>query len=163
MKMLGKYALLCCLSILAPTAHAEKATILLQEDAPLEITNYTNRYKSPDRVGDGTVIHRANVKNTSNQPIEAYGLGFYIFDAFNRDMGRPFVGYAMDRVVVDASDDPGWEQRPGSAFLFRRHGHGLAYVAIVRFEDGTIWRADDSSITKQLEDFELLLDGESGE
>ncbi len=142
-------------------ANAEKATVLVQESAPLEITSYTNRYKSPDRVGDGTVIHRAQVQNVSNQPVEAYGLGFYIFDAFNRDMGRPFVGYAMNQVMVDASDEPGWEQRASSAFLFQHHGHGLAYVAIVRFKDGSIWRADNSAITKQLEDFELLLDGET--
>ncbi|WP_037317087.1 hypothetical protein [Ruegeria halocynthiae] len=159
--MLKKLFFTCFLGLIAPMANAEKATVLVQESAPLEITSYTNRYKSPDRVGDGTVIHRAQVQNVSNQPVEAYGLGFYIFDAFNRDMGRPFVGYAMNQVMVDASDEPGWEQRASSAFLFQHHGHGLAYVAIVRFKDGSIWRADNSAITKQLEDFELLLDGET--
>lgn len=145
------------LTFLGVSAQAEEATILAQPNSPLEIESYTNRYAPPDRVGNGTVIHRASVRNTSGQVVEAYGLGFYIFDAFKRDMGRPFIGYAMDRVVADATDSPGWEQRPGSAFLFDNHGHGLAYVAIARMKDGTIWKADNSDIQRQLEDFQFTL------
>ena len=156
-----KYFLIFAFSFLATTAFAEQATILKQDGAPLEIVTYTNRYKLPERAGDGTVVHRALVKNVTDQPVVAYGLGFYIFDAFKRDMGRPFVGYAMNEVKLDGNDDPSWEQRPSSAFLFRRHGQGLAYVAIARLEDGTVWRADESSIARQLEDFELLLEDEA--
>ncbi len=142
---------------LAAPAFAEDATILLQADAPLQIVNYTNRYKAPDRVGDGTITHRATVENVSGQDIEGYGLGFYVFDSFNRDLARPFVGYAMTTLMNGSKDQPGWEQRPNSAFLFRNHGQGIAYVDIVRLADGTIWQADSSSITRQLEDFELTL------
>jgi hypothetical protein len=145
-------------AILISEAKAEEATILVQASSPLEITRYSNRYKPPDRVGDGTIIQRASVKNISEKKIDAYGIGFYIFDAFKRNMGRPFVGYAMNSVEISGNDSPGWEQRPSSAFLFQNHGHGLAYVAIVRFEDGTIWEADSNSITKQLEDFEFELE-----
>ena len=141
-------------------AYAEQATVLLQAGAPLEIVSYTNRYKAPDRVGDGSVIHRATVQNVSDQPVASYGLGFYIFDSFKRDMGRPFLGYAMNNIILNASDSPGWEQRPSSAFLFERNGHGLAYVAIARLEDGTIWKADLDDIARQLEDFELELSAE---
>ena len=66
----------------------------------------------------------------------------------------------MNNIIVNASDSPGWEQRPSSAFLFERNGHGLAYVAIARLEDGTIWKADLDDIARQLEDFELELSAE---
>ena len=145
------------LASLVGVAHAEQSTLLTQSEAPLSITNYSNRYRPPDREGDGTVVHRATVTNVSKLRVDAYGVGFYIFDAFRRDMGRPFVGYAVNSIAVEGTDDAGWEQRPGSAFLFRKHGHGLAYIAIVRLEDGSVWRADDASFTRQLEDFELSL------
>ncbi|MBM1309068.1 hypothetical protein JQT66_04450 [Sulfitobacter mediterraneus] len=141
-------------------AAAEEAKILKQDDSPVTIETYTNRYKSPDRVGDGTVIHRVEVKNISEQDIDAYGIGIYIFDSFNRDMGRPFIGYAMSRVKAGALDTAGFEQRPRSAFLFENNGQGLAYIAIVRLADGTIWEADTDKISRQIEDFELQIVGD---
>ncbi|WP_424985393.1 hypothetical protein [Microbulbifer sp. S227A] len=144
-------------------AQAENALILAQDNSPLRIESYTSRYKKPDRVGDGTVIHRVGIANTSKDYVSAFGIGFYIFDAFKRDMGRPFVGYSMSGVEVDAIDEAAWEQRPGSAFLFKDYGQGLAYVAIVRMEDGTIWRADESEILKQIEDFEFSLEDNEAE
>jgi hypothetical protein len=152
------FSAIALLTILKTSVSAEEATVLSQADAPLEITKYANHYKSPDRIGDGTVLHRPVVKNSSEKIIVAYGIGFYIFDAFKRDMDRPFIGYTMSTVPVSQSDAPRWEQRPNSAFLFQNYGHGLAYVAIVRFEDGTIWKADESSIIGQLEDFEFELE-----
>jgi len=72
-------------------------------------------------------------------------------------MGRPFIGYAMNEIATDMRDSPGWEQRPSSAFLFENNGQGLAYIAIVRFEDGSVWTADENEITFQIQDFELEL------
>jgi hypothetical protein len=119
----------------------------------------------PDRVGDGSIIHRATVINSSGQGVEAYGIGFYIFDAFDRDMGRPFIGYSMSPVSIGSDDRVGFEQRPRSAFLFDRHGKSLAYISIVRMEDGTIWKADGDDVARQIEDYELEIVGEdsSGE
>ena len=156
-----KFILTIFLCVQAQIVNAETSTIFKQPDAPLEITSYNNRYKASDRYGDGSIVHRVMVKNQSTQKIDAYGLGFYAFDSFKRDMGRPFVGYAMNELVIDASDNPSWEQKPSGAYLFKKHGQGLVYVAIVRFTDGTIWKADKNDISHQLQDFELELDESS--
>ena len=140
------------------TAQAGNEIILKQNNAPLEISNYSATYRSPDRgIGDGSIIHRLSVKNISDQTIEAYGLGFYAFDAFNRSLGRPFVGYDMSAISAAELFQPSWENRVVSAYLFRKHGTAAAYVAIVRFRDGTIWKANETDIAIQLESLELEL------
>lgn len=141
--------------------HAEQAIVLDQPDAPISISRYVNRYKTPARVGDGTVMHSVDVKNVSNQNIDAFGVGFYIFDSFNRDMGRPFIGYSMTPITSNSDGSARFEQRPRSAFLFERNGQGISYIAIVRLADGSIWKADNDNIARQIEDFELLITGDA--
>jgi hypothetical protein len=145
--------------MLAP-AFGQEAIIFEQSEAPLEIISYRTGYIPPDRAGDGSIRHSVTVRNNLEQNVEAYGIGFYIFDAFNRSMDRPFVGYAMNPIGSSLTDNPRWEQRARSAFLYDGHGQGIAYVAIVRFEDGTIWEASESDILRQLDDFELELSEE---
>lgn len=144
--------------LLAGQAAANEEIILVQDGSPLVIEAYDASYKMPERgIGDGSIVHRLSIRNVSESKIQAYGIGFHTFDAFKRSMGRPFIGYDMSVISVGDQASPLWENRALSAFLFRRHGLGIAYVAIVRLEDGTIWRADESSITGQLTQLELDL------
>ncbi|WP_152475144.1 hypothetical protein [Roseovarius sp. THAF9] len=145
-------------AIFGQAVSANEEIILEQPSAPLEILAYNSSYKNPDRgVGDGSIIHRINVKNTSDQRVEAYAIGIRTFDAFKRSMGRPFVGYDMSAVDTGKDAAPIWENRTLSAYLYRTHGTGIACVAIARLEDGSIWKADEAAITRQLTDLELNL------
>ncbi|WP_420327631.1 hypothetical protein [Mameliella sp.] len=153
-----RFVLATFLAVHSNACLANEEIVLKQPNAPLAIVSYQSSYKSADRgIGDGSIIHRLEVKNVSDKKVEAYGIGFRTFDTFKRSMGRPFVGYDMSVVATGISTSPIWENRALSAYLFRRHGIGVAYVAIVRLEDGTIWKADEASITRQLTDLELDL------
>ncbi len=149
---------LIALAISTSIAFAEQADILIQAGSPLQIESYRNYYKNPDRFGDGSIMHMVTLKNVSDQPVEGYGLGFFAFDSFNRSLGRPFVGYSMSPVASEAQDNPSWEHKPLSAFLFDGNGRALAYIDIVRLKDGTIWKANMNEINAQLRDYELNLD-----
>jgi len=152
------------LILLSNAAYGKTESHILQQvSAPIEILSYSASYRSPDRgIGDGKIIHRVNVKNTSSKEIVAYGIGLQVFDAFNRSLDRPFVGYDMSNLPVDEALQPGWEQRALSAYLFKGYGTGVAYVAIVRFRDGTIWKADPTNISNQVTDLELELEDDTG-
>ncbi len=156
--MFKKLIFAAMFAVFASPLLATEALVLNQEESPLKIVGYTVSYKSPDRgIGDGTIVHRLTLENPSGASVVAYGVGFRTFDSFKRSMGRPFIGYDMSGVAVGSKATPIWENRALSAYLFRGYGIGVAYVSIVRMEDGTIWRADSNSISNQLTDLELDL------
>lgn len=134
---------------------AQEGIILEQEDSPIQIEWYKPHYKSEGRIE--RISHRVKLSSTGDKQVEAFALGFRIFDAFNRNMDRPFYGYSMDGLFVGVEQDFGWEQTAPNTFIFRRYGTGVTYVAIARLSDGTIWKADELSIQLQLEDLEFDL------
>lgn len=153
-----RYAAILFMALSITPALATEVHVLDQPDAPVKISGYTASYKSPERgIGDGSIIHRMTVESTSGERVVAYGIGFQVFDSFKRSLGRPFVGYDMIGVAGDYKATPIWENRATSAYLFQGHGTGVAYVAIARMADGSIWKANESSIENQLTNLELDL------
>ncbi|MDF1716003.1 MAG: hypothetical protein P1U75_04920 [Antarcticimicrobium sp.] len=146
---------------LATVAQATEIKILEQIGAPLRISSYSANYKSPARgIGDGSIVHRFVVENIGEQDVVAYGVGIQVFDAFKRSMDLPFVGYDMSGIKVGSTQDPVWERRSLSAYLFRRYGTAVAYIDIARFADGTIWKANQGSISAQITDLQLEMSEE---
>ena len=139
---------------------AENAVILDQKDAPLKIVEYkavfTPERRSTYASNPDEIRHSVKTQNVSNKSVVAYQIGLVSFDAFNGFMGK-FAGWAIDTIVVDGKRDGTWSQRPYAAFSFQNYGTGVAYVNAVRFDDGTIWRADMAQVLLDLQQFEKSL------
>ena len=122
--------------------------------SPLTITSYEVAYQEDSRYAREGVRHRVTVENDGDQDVSAYGIGFFAFDAFNRNMGRPLTGIDMDTVSVGGSSSGGWVQSVSAAFTFQGYGTGVAYVRKARLADGTVWEGDMEYVLQQLQDIE---------
>ncbi len=140
----------------------EQSVVLKQTGVPLELTSYRSTFQpenrastysrgNPDQIG-----HSVFYKNVSPKEIVAVQIGFASFDAFNGFMGR-FNGWATETVAPGASRSGEWSQRPYAAFAFKGFGTGVAFVNAVRFNDGTIWRANLAEVLVEMQKFEKEL------
>lgn len=145
------------LTFFAVGAHGENAVILTQKDAPLVITSYTTAFEKENH-GDydshsDQILHALKYKNTGEKKIVAIRIGLTAFDTFNDFMDR-FGGVSIEDIAPGAEEKGEWTQSPYAAFLFQKYGTGVAYVANVRFEDGTIWNANLDEVLEQLRKFQ---------
>jgi len=141
----------------AVTANGENSVVLTQRAAPLKITRYKATYEEEYR---GTysshpdqIRHTVFCQNISGKVVVAYQIGLVAFDAFNNLMDK-FNGWSIKTISIDGSADGVWTQSPYAAFSFQGYGTGVAYVNAVRFEDGSIWRADLAEVLLELQRFE---------
>ena len=123
--------------------------------APLEIISYSARYTEGGSYSTEGIQQAVTVRNAAGQGVVALGIGFHAFDAFKRYMGRPLTGIAIFELPSDGeSTRMTWTQRPTASFTFEDYGIGVAFVRIVRFEDGTIWEADMDHVLGELQEIE---------
>ena len=85
--------------------------------------------------------------------VQLYQIGLVAFDAFNNFMDK-FNGWSIKTIAIDGNTDSVWNQSPYAAFSFKDYGTGVAYVNAVRFDDGSIWRADLAEVVIELQKFE---------
>ncbi len=159
MKNLTKLIIVIILNTFVFESFAQAVKILVQENAPISITNFTAKYQaggSSRYISEG-IRFDVEFSNNSNQDIVAYALGFYAFDVFNRSLGRPLEGFSVSTIKTGSSSSGAWVQRLSSPSLFEKYGTGIAYVARIRFADGTIWNYNPAIILKQLQEFEESL------
>ena len=145
--------------ILAVTAvvHGENSVVLTQKTAPLRITKYKATFEEEYRGSYSShpdqIKHAVSCQNISGKVVVAYQIGLVAFDAFNNLMDK-FNGWSIKTIAIDGGADRVWTQSPYAAFSFQGYGMGVAYVNAVRFEDGTIWRADIAVVLLELQKFE---------
>jgi len=165
MKICRHTIALAILATVPSIAVAESAVTLRQANAPLTLTQYSASFDgetSSSRYSSGNpdqIIHSVTYTNASNKKIVALQIGLASFDAFNGFMGR-FSGWATETVAVGESKKGEWNQRPYAAFSFKGYGTGVAYVNAVRFDDGSIWRANLKEILSEMQKFEKELKAE---
>ncbi|MCA1790546.1 MAG: hypothetical protein LC667_12020 [Thioalkalivibrio sp.] len=142
--------------LLAPLAFSQnEARVIEVPGAPLEIISYSAQYDEGGSYSTEGIQQRVVVQNVSDQGVVALGIGFHAFDAFKRYMGRPLTGIAIFELRSEGeSTRMSWNHRPTSAFTFEDYGIGVAFVRIVRLEDGTIWEADMDYVLGELQKIE---------
>lgn len=151
--------------ITSTLAVAESAVTLKQVSSPLTITQYITKFRSEtsgtrySSSNPDEIIHTINYTNSSGKNVVALQIGLASFDAFNGFMGR-FSGWSIERVAAGESQKGEWNQRPYAAFSFQGYGTGVAYVNAVRFEDGSIWRANLKEVLLEMQKFEKDLKAE---
>ena len=132
--------------------------ILEQPDSELIIQNYEGEYEDGEsRWRSEGAMHSVDIKNRSEQDIVAYSITFMCFDVFNRTLGRPLDGYAIETIESGKEINSRWNQRLSQAGLFKKYGTSIAYVSRIRFEDGTIWEYDSNIILEQVQEIEESL------
>jgi len=142
----------------------EKGIILTQEGAPVVILKYKPSWAFHPGIEPNYVQHEVQIKNVSEKKIVALKFKFMSLNVFNEFLGEmnyinvpdfggvnPGSKAEMDgRQLVD--DFPFFMCYRAKSFI--NYGTGIAYVSKVRFEDGTIWEADESNISEQLEEIQ---------
>lgn len=152
-----KSILILFLMFFTSISFAQSTVILNQPDAPMNITEFTANYQEKGRYTSEGVRYNVSFKNSKDKTIVAYAVGFFSFDVFNRPLGRQLEGFSV-KTISQISDGKGvWVQRMSNPSLFKDYGTGVAYVAHVRFEDGTIWSYNAEAVLSQLQEFESTL------
>lgn len=147
------------LSLAPLQATANEAKVIEVEGAPLRIDGFSSTF----RPGGGsfssrdTVSHNIILQNVSDRKIVAYGLGLHLFDVFDEAMGRGLNGISVETIEPNGTTRGQWNDDPVSAFKFKDYGTSVAYVRQVRFDDGTVWKADLSQVLNELQEFESSL------
>lgn len=141
----------------ATLVNAENSVVLNQKVSPLRIVKYEATYQEEAR---GTysshpdqIRHTVSCENVSGNTIVAFQIGLVAFDAFNDFMDK-FDGWSIKTLSTRGNVESVWTHSPYAAFSFRKYGTAVAYVSAVRFEDGTIWRANLAEILVELQKFE---------
>jgi hypothetical protein len=137
-------------------ASEPKAITILQPDSPIEITSYKAQFHNGGTAGYPTegIEHRLEYKNRGTQKVVAISFGLLAFDVFNRFLGT-VDGIAMREVLPGKAASASPFHSPYAAFSFLT---GLAYVNLVRFEDGTLWRADEATVLAEVRKIEKDFD-----
>jgi hypothetical protein len=138
-----------------PSAAPEpKAIIIKQPNSPVEIVGYTARFQRRSTYTTEGISHSLEYRTTGSQKVVAIRFGLVSFDVFNRFLGKTG-GISMDDLVPGKNQKGQWVSSPYADFSFLI---GLAYVDLVRLEDGTIWQADDATILEEIRKIEKDFD-----
>ena len=130
------------------------AITITQPDSPLEISAHKTRV-----VVDEYILNEFDSKNRSTKNIVAVEYITIALDAFNRlQSTQHCVG--TDVVAVGKSEKPNCRLKPivvvGDSdagpefFSLSLYQTGLVYVAFVRFEDGSVWQADETAVLAEV-------------
>jgi|SaaInl5LU_22_DNA_1037371.scaffolds.fasta_scaffold27240_3 hypothetical protein len=130
---------------------AETSIIIAQPGSPLEIKTYVASYQPElGRYQREGVKHEVVLKNVSEQNVNAYRVTFQSFDAFNEHMGRGLGGISIETINSESDSSGTWVQSPYAVFTFEKYGTGVAYVSSVRLADGSVWKANQEFILKEM-------------
>ncbi len=128
-----------------------------QENAPVNIVNYTAYYDEGSPSEQEGISHSVLIRNNSNNSVVAVELAFVEFDVWNQHLGKA-LGLSRATVEKGKTDGVSWQHTPYGAGAFQT---GVAWVSRVRFADGTIWTADIKTILPAL--FEIQKDFDANE
>ena len=131
-----------------------KAIIISQPNSPVEIIGYTARFQRRSTYTTEGIAHNLEYKSRSTQKVVAIRFGLVSFDVFNRFLGKTGA-ISMDDLIPTKTQKGGWVTSPYADFSFLT---GLAYVDLVRLEDGTIWQADDATVLNEIRKIEKDFD-----
>jgi hypothetical protein len=152
----GRLAL--CLAIVGfalPAFGLESTTIIVaQTDAPLKITEYTAAYQASSQYATEGIRHSVKYVSVADRDIVAAQIGLVSFDVWNEFMNRTG-GLSMDVMAPGAKSKGTWIAQAYAEFSFHT---GVAYVARVRFADGSIWSANMDEILAELRKIEKDFD-----
>ena len=152
--------LIILMALLSLSAFAQnEARIIEVPGAPIIISEYSAEYRDSDRLSNEGVHHTVRLRNSGDQDVVAYGVGFFAFDAFNRFMGSPLTGVEVGTLAATnvQTSRLTWVQRPRAAFTFKTYGIGVAFVRVARLADGTVWHADMGFVLDELRKIEVGL------
>ena len=150
-------ALAASLALIVSDASAQlkpNAKIVAQPDAPITINTYSARYEQRSQYTQEGIQHELQYASKSDKTIVAIQFGLIAFDIWNEFLDRT-AGITMDQMVAGKPRTGRWVATAYSAFSFHT---GVAYVNRVRFDDGTIWTADQAAILAELRKIESGFD-----
>lgn len=120
--------------------------VMAQPGAPLQITAYNAAYEEGGRYSTEGIHHTVSYKSIADRPIVAAQIGLVSFDIWNEFLDRTN-GVTIEDLAPGATKQGTWVARAYSDFAFHT---GVAYVAKVRFADGSIWSADLQAVAQEL-------------
>ena len=130
----------------AVAAPPPRAIIIAQPNSPIEIATYTARFQRRTNYQQEGISHSLAYRTRGSQKVVAIRFGLVAFDVFNRFLGKTG-GISMDDLVPGKTQTGDWVSSPYADFSFLT---GLAYVDLVRLEDGTIWQADEATVLAEI-------------
>jgi len=95
---------------------------------------------------DDEITYSINLKNNTDQTIEAYGIAFVVFDYFN-ERCTGLTGVSHTKIKSGGSDSGRWSNSDYSAWQGLT---GFAFISKMRLEDGTVVRADTKEIASKM-------------
>ena len=131
-----------------------KAIVIGQPNSPVEIIGYTARFQRRSTYTTEGIEHSVEYKSRGTQKVVAIRFGLVSFDVFNRFLGKTG-GISMDDLIPAKTQKSEWVSSPYADFSFLT---GLAYVDLVRLEDGTIWQADEATVLDEIRKIEKDFD-----
>lgn len=131
-----------------------KAIIISQPNSPVEIVGYTARFQRRSTYTTEGIAHSLEYRSRGTQKVVAIRFGLVAFDVFNRFLGKTG-GISMDDLLPAKNQKSEWVSSPYADFSFLT---GLAYVDLVRLEDGTIWQADEATVLDEIRKIEKDFD-----
>lgn len=152
--MKAKFPILgiCFLITFSTSLIAENAVIIKQEESPIQIVDYEVSYNV---VADGidVISHAVKGLNTSEKKVVAIRYVTLVFSCFNEyfDTSRNYTMWALD---PNKQRKTSWNQANDMEIAFSKFGTGIAFVDSVRFEDGTIWRANSNDTLPQIQEMQ---------
>ncbi len=123
---------------------------LTQDGVPLQITAYACNYQRRSDYSPEGIRHALEYKNVSAKTIEALEIGLVSFNVWNTYMDRTG-GISIETIPMNVAKKGTWVASAYRDFAFLT---GVAYVAKVRFNDGTIWSADLDAVAAAMREIE---------
>jgi hypothetical protein len=142
------------ISLAVMAAPPTKAIIIGQPNSPIEIIGYSASYQERGTYTTGGIRHNLEYTNRGTQKVQAIRFGLVSFNVFNQYLAKTG-GLSMDDLLPGKKEKGGWVQSPYADFSFLT---GLAYVDLVRLEDGTIWKADEETVLSEIRKIEKDFD-----
>ncbi|HWI18448.1 MAG TPA: hypothetical protein VNT81_11925 [Vicinamibacterales bacterium] len=128
--------------------------IVAQPDAPITIKAYNGFYRERTQYNSEGILHEVQYENKGAGQVVAVQFGFVSFDVWNEFLDR-LNGLTTEPLLAGKTETGRWSSTSYRGFSFLT---GVAFVSKVRFADGTIWRADEEVILRELRQIEKDFD-----
>lgn len=129
-------------------ACAEKAVMVAQGRAPVQLLSYTAEYDVADK--KPLVEHEIKYQNVSSAEVVSVRFGILEYNGYG-DLLDNFMGYVLERSSKGEKDSATFINSSEQSRFFEDFGVSYVWVDALRYADGSLWRAERAQVLAELQ------------
>ena len=129
-------------------SRAENSVMVTQEGAPLKVLSYTAEFDVTEK--KALIEHEVKYQNVSAAKIVSARFGILEYNGYG-DLIDTFCGYTLEKSSKGEKDSATFTDVAEHSLFFEDFGTAYVWVDALRYEDGTLWKADPAGLLTEMQ------------